>query len=75
MNIEQLINMDMGSAADWLIDNQHRFALVPFEPTEAMCKAFHEAQEEWEAGEVESPDHQWQAMLETYASESKVEAA
>lgn len=40
--------------------------LVPVEPTRAMREAFHEAHEEWESGDnwrLDSPDHQWRAML------------
>lgn len=40
--------------------------LVPVEPTRAMCEAFHQAHEEWDSGEdwqLDSPDHQWKAML------------
>lgn len=40
--------------------------LVPVEPTKAMREAFHEAHEEWESGDdwrLDSPDHQWRAML------------
>lgn len=71
MNISKLLQMDMGSAIDWLIDNQDSFALVPKVPTMDMCEAFHEAQEEWEDGNgLESPDHQWGAMLATYEKES-----
>ncbi|GIU39129.1 hypothetical protein TUM4637_40810 [Shewanella hafniensis] len=71
MNLQQLVEMDMGSAVDWLIENQYDFALVPKKPTEAMCEAFHQAQEEWDEGGVDSPDHQWNAMLKTYEKESK----
>lgn len=40
--------------------------VVPVEPTRAMCEAFHNAHEEWENGgdwRLDSPDHQWRAML------------
>lgn len=40
--------------------------LVPVEPTKAMREAFHEAHEEWESWNdwrLDSPDHQWHAML------------
>lgn len=37
--------------------------LVPVEPTEDMREAFHQAQEQWEDGGYDSPDHQWSAML------------
>ena len=75
MNLRQLVDMDMGSAVDWLIENQYDFALVPKEPTEAMCQAFHQAQDDFEEGGVDSPDHQWNAMLKTYEKESKEGAA
>lgn len=29
MTLEQLVNMDMGEAAEWLVDNHHDFVLVP----------------------------------------------
>lgn len=38
-------------------------ALVPTELTQGMREAFHEANDEWEAGGLDSPDHQWGAML------------
>jgi hypothetical protein len=40
--------------------------MVPVVPTREMCEAFHEAHEEWESGDnwrLDSPDHQWAAML------------
>lgn len=37
--------------------------LVPIEPTLEMREAFHDANEEWEDGGLDSPDHQYQAML------------
>ena len=37
--------------------------LVPVEPTPEMREAFHDANEEWEDGGLNSPDHQYQAML------------
>lgn len=39
------------------------YALVPIEPTTEMREAFNEAQEEWDDGGYDSPDHQWAAML------------
>ena len=39
------------------------YALVPIEPTTEMREAFNEAQEEWDGGGYDSPDHQWAAML------------
>lgn len=38
------------------------YVLVPVEPTVAMRKAFHQANDE--AERFVSPDHQWQAMLD-----------
>lgn len=29
MNLEQLLNMDMGELSDWLVENAHRFTLQP----------------------------------------------
>lgn len=71
MTMEQLINSFAGEAIDWLIENQYDYALVPRMPTEAMCEAFHEAQDEWEDGNgLESPDCQWEAMLKAYEAET-----
>lgn len=39
------------------------FVLVPVEPTQEMRLAFQNAQDEWEDGGYDSPDHQWKAML------------
>lgn len=61
--ISQLINMDACQAIDWLIENRHKFEIVPVELNEGICKAFHEADDIVEEGFYESPDHQWEAML------------
>ncbi|TOJ96080.1 hypothetical protein [Vibrio parahaemolyticus] len=29
LNLEQLLNMDMGELSDWLVENAHRFTLQP----------------------------------------------
>ncbi|UAL42167.1 hypothetical protein K8B83_14925 [Shewanella inventionis] len=72
MNIHQLINLDMGEAVDWLISNSNDYALVPRTPTEDMCEAFHDAQDEWENGGIESPDHQWSAMINSHENGGSV---
>lgn len=36
MNINDLLKMDMGQAAEWLIENQHDFEVVPKKPTQQM---------------------------------------
>lgn len=41
----------------------NEFRLVPVEPTAGMREAFHLANDEYEDGDGESPDHQWSAML------------
>lgn len=43
------------------------YALVPVIPTADMREAFHVAQEQWEDGGYDSPDHQWAAMLDAVA--------
>jgi len=37
--------------------------LVPIDLTADMREAFHEASDEWEDGGLDSPDHQWDALL------------
>ncbi len=34
MSIEDLLQMDMGEAIEWLIENQHDFELTPKPPTQ-----------------------------------------
>lgn len=36
MKIEDLLNMDAGSAIDWLERNQHKFALIETEPKDCI---------------------------------------
>lgn len=66
--IDDLLKSDMGTVAEWLIENCDKFALVPREPTIQMRHAFHESMQEFEDGIQEEgcPDDQWKSMIDTY---------
>lgn len=66
MILSKLLEMDMGEAVDWLIENHQNFELVPNTPSHAMREAYHDAQEAFEDCIGESPDSHWTAMLHAH---------
>lgn len=68
MTIKQLLNLDNGSAIEWLIENQYDFAIVPRVPTKEIRMAFHESMDDFNNGveDVGSPDDQWKVMIEEW---------
>lgn len=42
MNIRTLVNVDAGTAIDWLIENQYDYELVPKKPTKRMLSSVSE---------------------------------
>lgn len=71
MILSQLVDLDTGSAIDWIIENQYKFELVPVEPTMEMREAYHEAQERYEDCDGEAPDSHWRAMIQTHRLQSR----
>jgi hypothetical protein len=73
MRVSRLIDLaDMGAVAQWLVDNQHDFDIVPRTPTKQMRGAFHASMDDHNDGieYVGCPDDQWTAMLNVHDNDA-----